>query len=378
MRPAWPASADPGYQPPPVPAAAGGDANAGYPISQPGFAGYQPPPAPPRSTWEDGGLFAAQLGADAGSLEWHTTSERTGVVPLRPLSLGDILSGAFRAVRYNAPATMGLTFVVMLGLQLVVTLVAWAVAALFGFQVGDLAGPGSGALSSDVTATVAGLVGVSGLVTVVAMMALMPMLSYVVCEGVAAHRVTPADALRRWWRRLPATAGFMALVAVAIGVAVVVWVGVAVGISSGGVFGGLMAVVAVLGVLGGIALVAWLVVRLGFALPSIGVECTGPVAAIRRSWGLTRGRFWRTFGIQALTGVIVGIAAGTFSQILSIVDLVVMVDNPVVGLASSMVTSMVAAALCLPLEASVTALLYTDARIRDEGLDLALAEEFAR
>ncbi len=54
--------------------------------------------------------------------------DKAGIVPPRPLELGDIFGGAFRAVRY-APLTMfGLTLVVLMIAQLLGMGVGWVLA----------------------------------------------------------------------------------------------------------------------------------------------------------------------------------------------------------------------------------------------------------
>ena len=67
-----------------------------------------------------------------------------------------------------------------------------------------------------------------------------------------------------------------------------------------------------LGILGGIACIVFeilLVTRLSLTLPAVVLEHISPVSAIKRSWQLSQGSFWRLFGILLLTGVIVTIAA---------------------------------------------------------------------
>jgi hypothetical protein len=48
-------------------------------------------------------------------------------------------------------------------------------------------------------------------------------------------------------------------------------------------------------------------VRLAMVLPVISLERTGPIHALRRSWHLTGGNAWRTFGVLLLAGILFGL-----------------------------------------------------------------------
>ena len=68
--------------------------------------------------WDGPRYFAAQLAPEPVRTNWTAPVAQPGVVPPRPLNFGDILGGAFRAVRF-APMTMfGLTLVVLMIAQL--------------------------------------------------------------------------------------------------------------------------------------------------------------------------------------------------------------------------------------------------------------------
>ena len=51
-------------------------------------------------------------------------------------------------------------------------------------------------------------------------------------------------------------------------------------------------------------------VRLGLATSALILERIGVIESLRRSWTLSRGAFWRLFGIQLVTSLVVGFAAG--------------------------------------------------------------------
>ena len=85
--PGWPGWDQPGYGQP-------GPGQPGYRQPRPGPPGYgQPPPG-----------------------QWPRFSEaapKPGVIPLRPLGVGEILDGAFASIRRNPKAILGLAAVVM-------------------------------------------------------------------------------------------------------------------------------------------------------------------------------------------------------------------------------------------------------------------------
>ena len=71
-----------------------------------------------------------------------------------------------------------------------------------------------------------------------------------------------------------------------------------------------MAVLAVVGLIGA---ATFLGVRLCMFFPAIVIDQHGPISAFSRSWNLTKGAFWRTFGISVIAGIIVGTASALLS-----------------------------------------------------------------
>jgi membrane-anchored glycerophosphoryl diester phosphodiesterase (GDPDase) len=108
-------------------------------------------------------------------------------------------------------------------------------------------------------------------------------------------------------------------------------------------------------------------------------------AAIRRSWSLTIGYFWKTLGIQLLVAVIISAVSNIVSLPLSfILGLAGGLLNPqadegvgiaviVVAYILSIVVSVVVGAVSAVVQSATTALIYIDIRMRKEGLDLELA-----
>lgn len=115
-------------------------------------------------------------------------------------------------------------------------------------------------------------------------------------------------------------------------------------------------------------------VRLAFAPVALVVEGQRGADAMRRSWRLTKGFFWRTLGTLLLSGVIVAIVSG----IISIPgDLAVQALGPDAWAISTLVTAL-ATVLVTPFGMVVIVLLYFDLRIRKEGFDIeVMARELA-
>ena len=125
--------------------------------------------------------------------------------------------------------------------------------------------------------------------------------------------------------------------------------------------------VVVLLAIGVFILVAVLLVRWIIATPAVVVEDARGAKALRRSWDLTRSSFWRLFGTLLLTYLlagIVGFIVGTVPTIASAFVPAGWLLRVIGGVLSAIVTT--------PFISAVTVLLYFDARIRREGLDIAM------
>ena len=147
----------------------------------------------------------------------------------------------------------------------------------------------------------------------------------------------------------------------------------------GGLFG-----VAVVGgflvLLGMIALILpgiWLFVMYSVAVPALLLERIGPVAALRRSFGLVRGRWWPTAGVLLVGYVLIGIVGALVTGVFLLIPSVAADGNALAGALGSVVGGTVGSVLTTPYSAAVVTLLYFDLRVRKEGLDLQLIAEGA-
>jgi hypothetical protein len=297
---------------------------------------------------------------------------KPGVVALRPLALGDFFDGAFKTIRLNPRAMVGLAALVTSVFMAVPVLLSLALAALGELSTGSgtagLAGVGGGALVLTYLGSFLGLL---------ASVVLNGMLVHVVAEAVLGRRTSIGAAWTatrgRMWRLvgLMLTTFVLALVLFGVPVAVGVGVGLRAGVAAG-------LVVGVPLLLAGLLLYLFLQVRYFLlAAPALVLERTGVFASLGRAGRLSRGQFWRLFGTMLLAALLVGVVSQVISVPLGLVGAVGPVLFPgttgaLMLVLSSFVTQVVVGALTAPFTSAVTALQYVDQRIRKEGLDVQL------
>jgi hypothetical protein len=304
-------------------------------------------------------------------------------VPLRPLTLGQVLAGSFRALRHNP----GITLVTAIVLSLVATLGGTA----FGLFVVDPlitsvgGGYGGGAFYGWVSGFAAGTLGwvVTQSLGLGAGAAQQAVSTVDVAHAVIGRRLTPGGFRRRMHGLTApaiAWAAILLLLAVAGGLVAIAVMGLlATAGPMAAVFGGFA-------VYPGFAvLLAWLGTKLAFVPSAIAVERLRLGAGIRRSWRLTRGQFWRALGIRLLAWGMIWIATMLVSVPVQLVvswlagivagngDLGDQLAVSRVGELLAAIVAALIAAIGLVVTTSVDALLYLDLRMRREGLDLELA-----
>ena len=261
-----------------------------------------------------------------------------GAVPLRPLGVGEILSGSFTLIRQNPSATLGLTASAMtaLGVSLVIIFFvathAAAVAVLAAPLVLLFSGVQFGALVAAMGRSFLG------------------------------HKVTIRNALR--WSR----PGWVILTALMLATLFVGgWALLIIALKGWG------AVVALL-------LTAWLAVMLSLTIPAVVLEGRRPFAAIGRSWRLVLGSYWRVFGIYLLTYLIMWMLSFIVSLPLIAIGGLVGITGAdgrttlTLAFAAQAIGEIVIASLALTIETGVVVLVYADMRMRKEGMDLVLQQ----
>jgi len=115
----------------------------------------------------------------------------------------------------------------------------------------------------------------------------------------------------------------------------------------------------------------WLYVAWAFATPALLVEGLRGRKALGRSFGLVKGRWWRTFGVL-IVGVILAAIVSAVMQAVFTIGIVVGEDNDTLVLVLSGIAGIVGLAVSTPFQAALFTVLYFDLRVRKEGFDLEL------
>jgi hypothetical protein len=309
---------------------------------------------------------------------YHPPADKPGIVPLRPLSLGELYDGAFGAVRHNPAVTLGLTAIVLVAAVAVGTLVSIPLTTLFT----DLFGSLFAELESDpafrdlgltqdiLGVTYGSLIGI-GLLVSLAMPLAMGVMAISASDSVIGRKISVSEAWRRTVKRAWFLIAFSLLsslatyLIVALGVAVI-FAAFSVDPALGGI--GLLVTLA-----GYLVSFAWLLTRVALIPPALAVEGGGFWATCARAWKLTRGTFWRVLGIYLLTVIIMVIISNIVLVPLQFAMGLLLATANNVGIAISYgLSSVISGGLSALFVGGVIALLYIDTRMRREGLDVQL------
>lgn len=383
--------------------------------SLPGWARHQPPPAtegwarwtpppgkqppPPHQggpRWGPtaggtaGGQPQAGPGAGAGT-GWQAQYPRwgvrapdpkPGVVPLRPLGAGEILSGSIDTLRTHWRKVIGYT--------VVVGAVVEAASALLQHQFSDTSRLNDlennpDATASDIVHALGGSLAASGLTLLVTMFASViatALMATVVSRAVLGRQIGAAELRRDIRGRLPQLLGLAVLLplitclVVGVGALPGVLISVA-GAKDAG------SALALLGGIGGAVVMMWIFIQLSLTAPALMLEGQGVVASMKRSWKLVSGFWWRILGVQLLVLLVVTLVTALIGLPFMLVGDAV-AGGSSSGLFDTSTTSSwsyivivavggtIGTALTLPITAASTTLLYLDQRIRRESLDIEL------
>jgi hypothetical protein len=263
------------------------------------------------------------------------TQSRTSTVPLRPLGTAEILDGAVRAVWANARTVLAIAVpfaIVRAGLDALIQLAA---------------------VNSKDAATLL-LLG-SLLISIAAGTLLTGMLAPVFSGHLVGRRLTARAAL--------SAVGRTAFGLLVLGVVITVAEGVGLALF----------------VVGGV----WLWGMWAVAAPALVLERTGVVGALRRSWQLVEGRFWRTWGIRALGWVLTSVLGLFISLPFEVLaDLITHanpldtangVSSPTLYVTITAIGTLLGGIVLGPIAAAIDVLIYTDLRMRKEGMDIVMA-----
>lgn len=300
---------------------------------------------------------------------------KPGVVPLRPLSLGELLEGAFATMRRYWRTFAGVSLAVAAGTQIVETAITlpW-----FGKlqDLQSLQEQGKTVSLKELLSALGGTFGglaVSGLIGLAGSIVATAMFTAVVSRAVLGRPMTAREAWQEARPRLAGMAGLLVLVPLLIG-----------GVFLACLLPGLIIAVAgteaagvplmFLGMLAGVVLAVMLWIRYSLAVPVLMLEKQGVIDSMRRSAKLVRGSWGRIFGVTVVSSFLVFV----FSSMVQIPGELIrtILNQSTTSWPAVIITgvgAVIATTIALPFMAAVTTLLYTDQRIRRESLDLELA-----
>jgi hypothetical protein len=356
----------------------------------PGAPQYAPPPqygAPPQYGTPQYGAppqyGTPQYGAPQhgppqygqyGQYGGYQAEYKPGIVPLRPLGVGEILDGAFSTIRRHPRIVFGFAIVLAVIAELIrlgVGLAMSNVPAALGANSVSTNNTNTPEQNWDILRTTLTSSLVALVVNALCVAVLAGVVTGVVGKAIVGERPDGAELFRavrkRWFGLLVASVLAEVLPYTPIALP---FIGALLGFVTPGL--GVLG-----GVLGGIAalvLCPLLWGRLALTVPIFVLERRGPGASVARSWRLVRGAFWRVWGLRALMFIIVTAASAALSVPLVIV--VLGSDNrdtlPVFALVLAVLLGAIVWALTQPLIAASLTLIYVDRRMRAEGLDLQL------
>ena len=345
---------------------------------------WQPPAGPAGADPAPPFTPAPSYGPSTPAPGW-TPPPKPGLIPLRPLTLGTLLGAAFQVLRRNPRPTFGFSLLITGG----ITLLALVVVGLVSFFAIARTLNASQADADALAAGSVAMIVLSSLVPIALGIVGTAILQGIVSLEVARGTVGEKLRLPGLWAaakgRIGALIGWSLLITgiviAAIVVAVLLGLIIVLGGTAGIVIGVLLGLL--LG-LGAAVLFAWLSTKLALVPSVLMLERLPLRGAIARSWSLTGGHFWKTFGIILLVSVIVQTVASVIAAPLQlIISFGAFLINPngdntglaVAGIVVYLLTivlTVVFGAISAVVMSATPALIYIDIRMRKEGLDLEL------
>ncbi|MEU1056874.1 glycerophosphoryl diester phosphodiesterase membrane domain-containing protein [Streptomyces sp. NPDC005876] len=381
--PAAPGPATPPPPPPPGPGwgtpPPGGQGGSGGPGGGNGSG-----PGGTGGNWGTPGGHGGYGGYGGWGANWGgpPPAAKPGVIPLRPLGVGEILDGAVSTMRTYWRTVLGISLTVAVVTEVIVVLLQGLV--LDSASTDALNDP-SATLSELGDALAGAMIGsaVVFVISLVGTVVATALLTTVTSRAVLGKPVTTAEA---WRDARPQVLRLFGLIVLLLLItAAVLTVGALPGLIVAFTAGGDAAVaLTVLGLLAAAVVTVWLMVRFSLASPALMLEKQSITKAMGRSTKLVRGSWWRVFGIQLLATIIANVVASII--VIPFTFLAAALSGEGVGgfvegtgglgwtfLVISGIGSVIGSMITFPITAGVTVLLYIDQRIRREALDLELA-----
>ena len=356
--------------------------------------GYTPPQAPAYGAQP---TYGAQPGYNAqpGASGYSTTNRwgwqaKPGIIPLRPLTIGDLFSGAFEAIRSNPKVLFGFTIVIMLLVSLIASVSILVSGLGYESVINAENDPQALQQTTENFANALLLQMISNLVQWLSTFAgtsiLTGLLAATVSQLTVGRKLTLSEAWAMTRKRLGSLIGSFALTALITAVPIILWivaVFASIAVADGNRDLWWLSALAFFAIIPIFILMYFFQIKLLFAPMCAVLEEIGPVASLKRSWSLVKGEFWPTLGRFLLMNLLIGFIGGFLGFVIGLIGglvTVVVTSNPAspIGLAISMFFVMLGSGLLLPFSAAFETLIYTDLRIRKENFAAVLAQAGAQ
>ncbi len=292
--------------------------------------------------------------------------QQPGVVPLRPLSLTEIIDGAVKTMRAYPAVMLGVAAIVVT----ISTIISYPTQASISNTANDISPDATGQEVMDTLGPSFTGAGIAMVVSLVASAFLTGFLTTVVGKAVLGR---PARFGEVWAEVKPQLGKLIGLALLPIvpifGLALIV-----------GLVGALVPPLLIILAPAALVVAIWLyVLYFALAAPALVLERCGVIESIKRSRALVQKSWWRVFGILLVALILVtviasiiqipfGLAGGGASAFSGDPG-----DITFFGIVIGTIGAIIAGIITEPFRAAVTALLYTDQRMRREGLDIELA-----
>ncbi|MDI2131444.1 hypothetical protein [Yinghuangia seranimata] len=367
--------APPGWSPQQPPSAPGWGtpppSGWGAPGGTPGW-GAPPPPQTPMHGW--GAPGGPAWGAPQGWQGPYLPAAKPGIIPLRPLGVGEMLDGAVAAMRAHWKVMIGLSLVVALITQAIVVPTQWAL--LRNVDTSVLDDPDATTRQiNDVIWPVLGSSAVMLIIVALGQLFITGILTLVVSRAVIGKNMTLGQA---WagtrpllWRLLGVS---LMTFLIPLGLLLACLLpGAALAAAAGGAGGGALIT---LGVIGGAGLAIYAYICLSLSSPALILEKGTVGKSLRRSRKLVTNSWWRVMGITLLIGVLTFLIGGIVQMPFVFAtgfSLTQTVPDSFLEMVVMGVGQVLSYGLTFPFGAAALVLLYIDQRMRREALDLELA-----
>ena len=361
---------------------------AAVPASVPPIVPPMAPPVGPRFVGQNSGAGNGYgYGSGGGAQPGWTPPPKPGLIPLRPLDLGAILGASFRVLRRNPKPTFGAALLIQGSVYLLLILVVAGVT----FNAAARVNSSTIQNTDQITAGATGLIIVASIIpallAVIASAVLQGIIVLEVSRGAVGEKLTLRALWTRARGRIGALIGWAALLVLAmtvvLGAIALIIVVLVVSLGTGGIIAAVL--IGFLAFFGLVVAFGWLSTKLALVPSVLMIERLSIRDSVARSWSLTRGYFWRTFGITLLVAAIIGFVSQVASIPLSIVtQFATVLFDPqgqkgsgvtvllaVVGVLA-VVIAVVIQSITSVVQSATTGLIYLDLRMRKEGLDLEL------